>query len=77
MDAYFTISDFQPAPRHGNDPPLEGLEVDGRLVAVAPFVELKPRDFLGPHRPELFVNAVFYGLAQSTNLIGHPASSPR
>lgn len=60
MRAWFQIDDYYPAPRSADEAPVVGLEVDGRLAAVA----------LRSRRTDLFVNAVVYGLAQPTDLGG-------
>jgi len=72
MDAYYTIAEYYPAPRQANDPPLQGLELDGRLVAVTQYIEGSPWVFLSAtsHKPELFVNSVVYGLIQPSKLGG-------
>ena len=66
--AYFDITRYREAPR-GCPPvaPVPGLELDGRLVAVAP-----PR--FTPRLPcpanKLFVNALAFGLIQPSQMGG-------
>ena len=65
MEAYYGIRDHQPAPGSRPDPPLLGLELNGRLLAVARGERRDSGAFLSAQRsPELFVNAVVYGLSQ-------------
>jgi hypothetical protein len=65
MGSHYTIDDYYEAPRQANDAPVDGLQVDGRLVAVT----------LRSRRREVFVNAVVFGLIQPGGLSGrYPAA---
>ena len=65
MQAYYPIQEHLPAPGSRSGPPLLGLELNGRLLAVARGERHNAGAFLNAQKsPELFVNAVVYGLIQ-------------
>ena len=74
MEAYYPIGDYQPQPGSRRFAPLVGLELNGRLLAVARIVvgrggRVDYRAFLSAEKnSELFVNAVVYGLTQPRGL---------
>ncbi|NKB68913.1 MAG: hypothetical protein GKR89_17745 [Candidatus Latescibacteria bacterium] len=79
MAAYYPIELYHRAPRQANTAPLEGLELEGRLVAVARLVDGKPGSFINLVSDlELFINAVVFGLVQPSALGGrYHSSTPR
>ena len=70
MGAYHSLGQYTPSARGVGEPPLRGLEVDGRLVAVS-LSETHPScSRICPFScdPALFANAAAYGLIQAGNL---------
>jgi hypothetical protein len=60
MVSWFHIDDFYQAPRQANEAPITSIEVDGRLSAVS----------VRSGRKDVFINAVVFGLTQSSQLGG-------
>ena len=85
MEAYYSIQEYPADLQKKDAPPLQGLTVDGRLVAVTlrddrramPSHLFRLVDLMNPQyipfcafgdKPQLFVNAVVYGLIQPGKL---------
>ena len=77
MEAYFSILEYPSTLQEADNSPLQGLEIDGRLVAVT-LLDFSPscgQICIFSCHPRLFINSMIYGLIQAGKKGRHYAAN--